>query len=446
MVFFIMKNQISSILSQIPNYNSKKYLLAVSGGIDSMVLMNLFHQLELDFAVAHCNFNLRAEESKLDEKLVKKGSEEYGKTCFVKQFDVNTYKEENGVSTQMAARELRYDWFENLRNENKFDYIVTAHHLDDNIETFFLNLARGTGIDGITGMKIINGFLLRPLLNIEKSELLTFAESNKLEWREDESNKSNNYKRNKIRNQIIPLFKDLNPSFANSMKENFSRFNSVNEIYKKTIQTDWNNSVINKEEGNYQLEIEKVLNFSNPTLYLFEFLKKFEFDFNQCQQIISVLDTEHSSGKRFHSKGFTVLIDREIMMLSSREKNEKSFQLINKFDSNVTYPLNLSLKKLAVEEFEINSNPNCVYLDIEKLKFPLTIRNWEEGDCFRPLGMKGKKKVSDFLIDNKISLFEKEKTFVLISKDEVCWVIGYRISDTYKVTSSTKSVLKLTLE
>ena len=225
------------------------------------------------------------------------------------------------------------------------------------------------------------------------------------------------------------------------MKDNFSRFNSVNEIYKKTIQTDWNNSVINKEEGNYQLEIEKVLNFSNPTLYLFEFLKKFEFDFNQCQQIISVLDTEHSSGKRFHSKGFTVLIDREIMMLSSREKNEKSFQLINKFDSNVTYPLNLSLKKLAVEEFKINSNPNCVYLDIEKLKFPLTIRNWEEGDSFRPLGMKGKKKVSDFLIDSKVSVVDKQSVQVLLQEREIVWLVGHRVSDNYCISGSTKKVL-----
>ena len=204
--------------------------------------------------------------------------------------------------------------------------------------------------------------------------------------------------------------------------------------------------MISTSGDEFHLDIKKVLSFSNPTLYLFEFLKNHGFDFDQCQQVISTLSVTHSSGKSFFSKENRLLIDRKIMILSPRKETDNTIENINKEAANVTYPINLTLKELSVEEFAIDFNPNCVFLDMDKLNFPLTLRNWQDGDKFQPLGMKGKKKVSDFLIDEKVSLDKKEKTLVLISDKKICWVVGYRISDLFKISESTKTVLKLTLE
>ena len=432
-------------LSNLYDYQSKNYLLAVSGGVDSMVLISVFQKLGLNFGVAHCNFQLREIEADLDTKLVEKTTSNLNKEFFKIYFETTKYAVENNISTQMAARDLRYSWFDKIATKNNYDYIVTAHHLNDQVETILLNLTRGTGIDGITGIKFLNKNIIRPLLSISKQEILAFAKKENIEYRNDKSNLSNKYKRNSIRNQVIPLLEELNPSFLKTMEKNIENFNSVAKVYTKSIEKELSNGLITTKNENFYIHLERLKNSSNPINLLYEFIKRYGFNYSDSEQIIKSISGNYKSGKLFYSTLHSILIDRKNLILSPIKETINNEFLISEEKKNVTFPVKLTLKKLKKEELEIVAHKKVAFFDYSILQFPLLIRKWKPGDYFYPFGGHGRKKLSDYFIDNKFSLLEKEKTYVLVSADEIIWVIGHRSSDKYKISSKTNQILKVKL-
>ena len=408
-----------------------------------MVLLCLFSELRLNFSVAHCNFKLREREANKDQDFVKQSAIDKKVQFYTIDFDTLDYKKENKLSTQMAARELRYNWFDKINKEHGYNYIVTAHHLDDNVETMLLNLTRGTGINGIVGMKSVSNFIFRPLLKILKQEIREFADKNKVEFREDQSNESNDYKRNKIRNQIIPLFQEMNPSFTETMGQNIEHFDSVHSIYNKFIEKQLSDFRIKKKGEYFFVDIEKI---NNKTQILYEFLKRFNYNYSQVVQLNSSIIAMKGTGKYFYSSSHKLLIDRKQLILSPNLNSDEVTVAINKTDKFVTYPIKITFNEVPKEEFELKLDSSQAFLDADKLRYPMHLRVWKKGDSFIPFGMVGKKKISDYLIDKKTSRIEKEKTYVLVSNDEIVWLVGQRISENYKVSSATNTVLNIILK
>ena len=431
-------------LSAVPNINKVKFLLTVSGGMDSMALLYAFKELKLNFGVAHCNFQLRGEESNLDEALVTNSCKNI--PFHVKKIDIKKYQDDNNASTQMAARETRYTWFNELANDNQYDYIVTAHHLNDQIETFFINLSRGTGIEGLTGIKQFNGRVFRPMLNVSRNEIESFVTTHNIKYREDDSNSSLKYKRNKIRHQLIPLFKELNPSFEETMLNNMKILASTNEVYQNKVDSVLSSGIIKTKSTEFYIDITNLLKANKPQQFLFEFIRRYDFNATQSELIFSIINMNYTSGKTFDSISHKLIVDREYLIVTPSKKQEKKTIKIKKEDKSVTYPIKLSFDTLPNNDIEINPSANVAYLDFDKISFPLRLRKWQQGDYFYPLGMTKKKKLSDFFIDNKLSILEKEATYVLTSKDEIIWVVGQRVSNKHKITSGTENILIVTLK
>lgn len=439
-----MLDKLKENIVNVPNYKDKNFLLTVSGGMDSMGLLFAFKELNLTFGVAHCNFKLRDNESDLDEELVAKNSPKNKFYC--KRFNTTEYQESNNISIQMAARELRYSWFNELANEYNYDYIVTAHHLNDQIETFFLNLARGTGIEGLTGIKEFNGIIFRPLLNVSREEIEKYVTENNIPYREDSSNSSVKYKRNKIRHELIPILKELNTSFEATMLNNFKIIESTNSIYTDTVNSFLSDNLIKTKGTEFYINIKKLLSNKNAQHFLFEYIRKFNFNSTQSLSIFETINKEYVSGKKFTSNSHLLLIDRDDIIISPTLNSDEIQIEIKKNDKIVTKPIHLSFYNVPNTDINISPNPNLAYLDLAKISFPLTLRKWEQGDYFYPLGMTKKKKLSDFFIDKKLSLIEKNNTYVLTSNNEIIWVVGQRISNSYKTTTETKDILLITLK
>lgn len=439
-----MLQKLKDNLVVIPNIEKAKFLLACSGGIDSMALLFAFKKLNLNFGVAHCNFQLRGVESDLDEELVKNSCNDI--PFHLNKIDIKKYQEEHNASTQMAARETRYNWFNELANQHSYDYIVTAHHLNDQIETFFINLSRGTGIEGLTGINEFNGKIYRPMLTISRTEIELFTKQNNISYREDESNSSLKYKRNKIRHELIPLFKELNPSFEETMLNNFSILENTNKIYQKTINSVLSSELIQTKNTDFYISINKLLSTNQPQHFLFEYIRRFNFNSAQSNSIINVINANYTPGKLFVSDSYKLLIDREHLIISPKKAVKKDIVKVKKEDKIVTYPIKLSFSIIPNKGIEINPNKNLAYLDLDTISFPLEIRKWKQGDYFYPLGMTNKKKLSDFFIDNKLSILEKEATYVLTSNDDIVWVVGQRVSNKHKITSGTDNILLITFK
>jgi tRNA(Ile)-lysidine synthase len=432
-----MRDRFYTSISKLIN-PSKKILLAVSGGIDSVVLLNLAYKSNLNFSVAHANFQLRADESNGDEQFVRELSEKYKAPFFTNRFNTKDFAKKKGISTQMAARELRYQWFSETMSKEKIDYVVTAHHLSDNLETALLNFTRGTGVSGMRGMVYQSANLIRPLLAFTREEIELYANSEKLTWREDSSNYSVDYSRNYLRHEVIPKLKKINPSLETTFENNATRFNAEEELVRFAISQL---SVHYVSNANQQVIIKKKMldHFDNKVGVLWEFSKDFGFNVDQCRSIIDSVSGE--SGKQFHASEFTLSVDRESFIIS-KQPIESFFFEIKETDKLVL----LNSFELSIEEpadLQFSASPLEAFLDKESLTFPLIVRNWKKGDSFFPLGMKQKKKVSDFLIDQKISMPDKNQVLVVESNNAICWVIGYRIDDRFKVTSDTKSVISL---
>ena len=420
-----MKNKFLEDLSNIVDYKKSSFLLAVSGGVDSMVLLNLFTVSNINFSVAHCNFSLRGEDSDEDEKFVKSICDKLGINFFVKKFNTNKTAFDEKISIQMAARELRYEWFNDLVNKNKIDNIVTAHHFNDNIETVLFNIARGTGVSGLKGIEKKQNRLIRPLLNFTKNQVLDYANKNKIEFREDFSNEDEKYKRNKIRKSIIPEFQNVNPGFIESMYSTIENFKSAENIYLKFIENE-KKRCTNYVDEVLKIDIGLLRKSIEPKTVLFEIIK--EFGFIDIDSIFNVIDA--GSGKSFYSKKYFLVKNRNKLYISKLIKDR--IIEISKEKNNIKDPIKMSLK--FVNNFKLNEikNKKVAVLNYDKLEFPLTIRNWKEGDWFIPSGMKGKKKLSDYFIDNKFSLIEKKRCFVLCSNNEIVWIVGHRIDERYK--------------
>lgn len=426
---------------KFPFIKDSKLLIAISGGIDSVVLTQLLHLLKFDITLAHCNFKLREKESDLDEEFIKNLAKKLNVACHTISFDTEIYAKNNGLSIQMAARELRYNWFDSLLVQNELDYLVTGHQKDDILETFLINFSRGTGLDGLTGIPEINGKTIRPLLPFSRNEVENFAKKNKLEWREDASNSSIKYIRNKIRHSVIPVLKQLNPSLLDSFDKTLRNLKDskaiINDALNK-IKTE----VVSLDGDVIKLDIEKLKKLSNPKAYLFELLK--EYNFTEWNDIEDLLYAQ--SGKQVFSKSHRLIKDRAYLILSKVNlKDERSWLNI---ESETTVFSNSSINltfKNCKNTAALNHDSSIAHVDKELLKFPLIVRKWKKGDYFYPIGMKGKKKLSKFFKDEKLSLLEKENIWLLCSSnDEIIWIIDKRLDNRFKITTKTNQSLKIT--
>ena len=427
------------INANFPFLKDKKLLIAISGGLDSVVLTTLCNQLNFDISLAHCNFNLRGKESDLDEKSVVKLSQKSSNQIFKTHFNTEKYAKENKLSTQIAARELRYNWFKELIETHNFDFVLTAHHADDNLETFLINLTRGTGLDGFTGIPKVNGNIARPLLAFSRKEIAAFAKTNNIIWREDASNASTKYIRNKIRHQVIPSLKEINPNFLDSFAKTSTNLQESKQVIEDRI-TEVSKDCITTKNGIIKIDIHKIRELSNPKAYLYQLLK--EYNFTEWNDVYNLLSAQ--SGKQVFSKTHRLLKDRDFLLLSksneTKEVREESF-FIKENELETLNPIHLIFE--SVQEVS-TENKQTIYIDKDLLKFPLIVRKRENGDYFYPLGMQGKKKLGKYFKDEKFSLLEKENTWLLCNSDnEIIWVINYRQDKRLSINKNSKNLLKV---
>lgn len=414
----------------------KKLLIATSGGIDSMVMTELLHKAGYEITLAHCNFNLRASESDEDQKYIETYALQKEIPLFIESFNTAAFAKDNKLSIQLAARELRYSWFHELAGQHAFDYILTAHHADDNLETFLINLSRGTGLEGLTGIPQQNGKIIRPLLAFSRSDIENYAKENNIKWREDSSNASDKYLRNKIRHDIVPVLKELNASFMDSFKETSNHLQQSKSMVDDASVLVYKQVVIEKEDK-IIFRISDLKRLPNYQAYLYQWLR--DFGFTAWDDIYGLVDAQ--SGKQVLSAGFRLLKDREILILTPLDNvHQPEIHLIEKDLKQMESPLNLSFCK-AADIYK--ATDNCIFVDEDKLTFPLQLRKWEEGDFFYPLGMNGKKKVGKFFKDEKMSLIDKADAWILCSANEIVWIINRRADDRFKVTNTTKNILQI---
>ncbi|MBG6188973.1 tRNA lysidine(34) synthetase TilS [Flavobacterium sp. CAN_S2] len=420
--------------------SGKKILLATSGGKDSMVMLHLFQQLDYEIGIAHCNFQLRGMESFEDQNFVQEYASANDIPVFITQFDTKAFAEDYKVSTQVAARELRYNWFYELLKTEKFDYILTAHHADDNLETFLINLSRGTGLEGLTGIPEQNDRVIRPLLAFSQEEMEEYAKLNNIQWREDSSNASDKYLRNKIRHHLVPMLKELNPNFLSSFHKTQTYLQEA-QVMVEDASIMIYQQVAKQEDDTIYFDLKKLKKLPNYKSYLHQWLK--EFGFSAWEDIYDLVESQ--SGKYVFSPEYRLLKDRDSLILSPINfVNEKEEYSIDENQKEVNIPLNLTFCKVADISLTTNS---AIFVDADKLQFPLVLRHWNEGDSFQPFGMNGKsKKVSKLFKDEKLSLLEKENSWLLCSNDQIVWIIGLRQDERFRIENTTKNILKIQLE
>ena len=426
---------------------NKKLLIAISGGIDSVVLTHLLHQLKINISLAHCNFNLRGKASDQDEKFVKQLAAELQIPIFIKKFDTNLIAKQEKLSTQLAARNLRYHWFNELIEKENLDYIVTAHHADDSLETFLINTIRGTGLNGLTGIPEQNKNIVRPLLPFTRKQIEEYAKAHALLWREDSTNAETHYLRNKIRHTVIPTLKELNPSLLTSFSQTIDNLKMSRQIIddtiakiKKTVIHSDKTAIGNTETGIEKIDISKLKQYKNPKAYLYELLKT--YNFTEWNDVANLLEAQ--TGKQLFSATHRLVKDRAFLLISriTQVKLEQKLLLIDEGDSFFENN-NLKLKITTKKQKAKSNKQQIAEIDKDLLKFPLTVRKWQNSDYFYPFGMQGKKKVSKFFKDEKMSILDKENTWLLCSNKEIIWIIGKRLDNRYKITKNTKNILKI---
>jgi len=424
--------------NNFPHLERTPFLLAVSGGVDSVALAYLFAQSDMTFALAHCNFRLRGSESDKDEKSVNDLAVNLNSKIHVTHFDTIGYVNKNKVSVQVAARELRYHWFEQIMQEYGYRTLVTAHHADDNLETFLINLSRGTGLEGLTGIPAKTNTISRPLLAFSRAQILRYAESKKLQWREDKSNTDMKYLRNKIRHEVIPKLKELHPTFSGNFGNTLENLKGSSSILKNHIK-ELKSELFIEIDGVTRISIEKIQNLNPTEAYLYEFFNDYGFTaWNDIKGLLTGI-----SGKEVRSKTHRLLKDREELLLQKLETLEDEVFFIAEETRAIAYPIKITIEE--VDNYEKANKPNILHIDKKTLKYPLVLRKWQEGDYFYPLGMKGKKKVSKFFKDEKMDMISKEKQWLLYSDDKLMWVVGKRGDDRFKVTEATQTIIKITL-
>lgn len=429
------------LTTNLPFLKDKKLLIAVSGGIDSNVLIYLLHELKYDISMAHCNFHLRGKESVIDEESLKEIAANLNIGFNSISFDTETYAKKRKISIQLAARELRYEWFEKIRTEKSYDYILTAHHKNDVLETFLINFTRGTGLDGLTSIPTINGNIVRPLLPFTRDEILKHALDNNMAWREDESNASIKYARNKIRHQVIPILQELNPSLLTTFEHTLEHLKGSQEIIVNAV-SKLRDKAITLKGDILQISIEEIEKLNTPKPYLFELLKS--YNFTEWEDVFHLLNAQ--SGKQIFSKTHRLLKDRKFLLLT--KVDTKSYPTSYKLEEFVhefsTHDLKLDfvIKNHSTSNQKENSK---VFVDADLIDFPLNLRKWKNGDIFTPYGFRGNKKLSDYFKDEKMSLIEKERIWILTNaKNEIIWIVGKRLDNRFGITSKTKEVIQIT--
>lgn len=417
-----------------------KILLAVSGGVDSMVMLHLFRECGYSFSVAHCNFSLRGDESDEDEQLIRSICKYFGIEVFIQKFDTQSYSNEKGVSIQVAARELRYSWFDKLCKENNFSIVAIAHNKNDIAETILINLCRGTGMKGLTGIKPKSGTIIRPLLFAKRDEIEEFASSNSIVFRIDSSNTDVKYARNRIRHRVLPELEAINSGVVDNLYHT-SLFLAESWQAIDTISATFKKEVVKTEGEEIHYLIDKLKNFPFRQVFLVEELVEYGFPASMVLDIEESLYTQ--SGKVFYSNTHQLVRDRDSLILSSLKHQQVLAELkIERETSQIQKPISLQIKVVDVDKnYSIPKSPSFAVLDYSKISYPLTLRKWCEGDWFIPFGMKGRKKISDFLIDQKVPLHHKDSVYVLESNGDIVWVVGFRIDDRYKIEESSSSVL-----
>ena len=433
-----MKEQIQQYIIQHQLLSGEKpVVVGISGGADSVALLHILVSLGYKCIAAHCNFNLRGDESFRDEQFTIDFTKRLQVPLCKISFETNKYAQENRLSVEMAARELRYRWFEELLNTYDADAVAVAHHRDDSVETLLINLTRGSGITGLTGIKPKNGNVVRPLLCVSREDIYAYIENNGLEYVTDSSNSSDIYTRNFIRLKVIPLLEEINPSVKASLARTANHLYDASLIYNHSIEEA--RKVITQ---NNRLSISALLSFPAPATILYEMLKPYGFSRTVCESIFTVL--EKDSGKIFYSSTHRLLKDRSDLLIDVLSGEDNRAYLINLEDDNVDLPVELKPEIVVIKEsYQIEKDKKFAYFDFDKLSFPLVLRHWQEGDWFVPFGMKGKKKISDYFSDKKFSLFDKEKTWLLCSGQDVIWIVGERTDNRYRIEKTTKRVLKL---
>lgn len=425
------------IKQNFENLISQPFLLACSGGVDSVVLAHLCYSLQLNFSLAHCNFKLRNSASDADEIFVESLAQSYQKKYFSTTFDTIGYINKHKVSLQVAARELRYAWFSRIMIENKIATVVTAHHADDNLETFLINLSRGTGIEGLTSIPKKTVHISRPLLPFSREEILEYARQNELLWREDESNKKTKYLRNKIRHTIVPNLKELHPNFLNNFLKTQCYLEQTTILLENHIDTI-RTMLFKKEKAIFKIDINALKSLEPLESYCYHLFKP--YGFNDPEAIITLF--ESLSGKELLSKTHRLLKNRTDFLLQELKPLESKFYEISEEDSSLLFPIHL--KKEVVSNLDENS-VDSIYINAESVTFPLTVRKAETGDYFYPFGMQGVKKLSKFFKDEKYSQIDKEEQWLLCSGNDIIWIIGKRADNRFKITDKTNKILKFTL-
>ena len=433
-----MKEQIQQYIIQHQLLSGEKpVVVGISGGADSVALLHILVSLGYKCIAAHCNFNLRGDESSRDEQFTTDFTQRLQVPLCKISFETNKYAQENRLSVEMAARELRYRWFEELLNTYDADAVAVAHHRDDSVETLLINLTRGSGLTGLTGIKPKNGNVVRPLLCVSREDIYAYIENNGLEYVTDSSNSSDIYTRNFIRLKVIPLLEEINPSVKASLARTANHLYDASLIYNHSVE-EARRVIIQ----NNRLSISALLSFPAPATILYEMLKSYGFSRTVCESIFTVLDKD--SGKIFYSSTHRLLKDRSDLLIDVLSGEDNRAYLINLEDDNVDLPVELKPEIVVIKEsYQIEKDKKFAYFDFDKLSFPLVLRHWQEGDWFVPFGMKGKKKVSDYFSDKKFSLFDKEKTWLLCSGQDVIWIVGERTDNRYRIEKTTKRVLKL---
>lgn len=422
------------------NMANCRVLLAVSGGVDSMVMVSLFSLSGKSFGLAHCNFMLRGEASDLDQQLVKHTALMLGVPFYAATFDTQEYAGENKLSIQEAARELRYQWLQETAFEHHYQLIATAHHLDDSIETLLINLLRGTGIKGLTGIPEKRDNIIRPLLFATREEIESFAREQNIEFRTDQSNLEDKYLRNRLRHHVIPLLKDLNPVFHQNMAEFFRKISATNEVLEIEVNRRREECISAEREG-ISIDIKKLTALPGADFFLFEFLKEYSFSYAVCNDLFNSLAGQ--AGTRFFSKTHIAIKDRTkifVKPLATSDLNEE-FIIYEETSQIETQTAVFSFEvKSTTDEMVYPETEDIAMLDFDQLKFPLVLRKIKPGDRMVPLGMKGSKKISDLLTDLKVPIHEKQQAWVVVSDVEIAWLAGYRISEKFKVKPKSRKV------
>jgi len=432
---FIHENQLCEV--------SEKILVAVSGGIDSVVMLNLFHRAGYQVAIAHCNFNLRGEESDQDEQFVKELAHRYQVRIFSKTCDASVYADKHNCTIQEAARVLRYEWFDKLCEEKKFNKIAVAQHADDQVETFFINLLRGSGVKGLKGMPVKREKVIRPMLFAERNEIEKYAKKRNLAFREDSSNLSDKYLRNRLRHHVLPELEKIDQDYRQPILKSLQFLQEDNMLIQQMID-EKRMVLFEANQESVQISIEKLIAQKHWQILVYYLLKDFGFNRELTNSVCEAIQSR-STGKLFYSENHQLLLDREFLILEKKQV-EKSNEIyyIQSAGEDLKTPFRLRSTIIgSPPDLKIEKEPIFAYFDLDKISFPLVIRKWQKGDRFTPFGMKGSKLVSDYLVDEKIDRFEKEKVYILESGGKIIWLIGYRVSDDFKITLRTKQVLQL---